>query len=155
RAEAGAADDEPSVEAEGVVDREAGLRVGDRGDVGDAALVAQPVLLPSRLVDVRGAAARRSGPGRLRPPPLAAVAHQGGAAHGGDELGRARIADAAGEDQAVAVAVIAGRDRDGDAAVLVVALEVLLAGKLAAAPIAVRDRVGPQRDRRIDRRPEV
>ena len=54
-----AADDEQAAVAVGVVDRHAGVRVGDRGDVGDHALGAAGVVLPRRLGDEGRATAAR------------------------------------------------------------------------------------------------
>src|SRR5205807_2516024 len=110
--EARPADYEPSVEPERVIDGEPGVRIRDRRDVRDGALGAEPVLLPARLVDVGGAAAGRARPRGLRPAARAAVADQGGAAHRGDELRRAGIAHAPGEDEPVAVPVVARGVRD-------------------------------------------
>ena len=64
---AGAAVDRPAAAAVGVVDRDAGVRVGDRGDVGDRCACAQPVSrLPGRLGVVRRAAAAGAGSRRSR-----------------------------------------------------------------------------------------
>src|SRR5207237_10266693 len=107
------------------------------------------------VVDVGGAAARRPRPGRLRPTAFVGVADQRGAAHGGDELGRARIAHAADQGETIPVAVVARGNRDRDAGVLVETLEVLLAGELPPAPVAVRDGVRAEGDGRVDARAEV
>src|SRR6267143_717454 len=138
-----------------VVHGQPGVRIGDRRDVRDAPLVAEPILLPSGLVDVRRAAARRTGPRSLAPSPLVVVAHERSAADRGHELGRAGIAYAPGQDEAVPIAVVARRDGDRHAAVVVVALEQLLAGELAAAAVAVRDGVGSERDGSVDAGTEV
>src|SRR4051812_24299474 len=135
RAEARATDDEPPAEAERVVYGQPGVRIGDRCDVRDAPLVAEPILLPSGLVDVRRAAARRASPRSLGPAPLVAVRDERGAANRGHELGRARIAHAPGQDEPVPVTVVARRDGDRHAAVVVVALEILLAREFAAAAV--------------------
>src|SRR5882724_777032 len=136
RAEARPADHEPSLEAERVVHGEPGLRIRDCGDVRDGAQIAEPVLLPARLADVRGTAAGRARPRGFRPAARAGVADQRRAADRGHELRRAGIAHAADEDAPVAVPVVARRDRDRHAGVPEVTLEELLAGELAAAAVA-------------------
>src|SRR6266536_1775351 len=95
----------------------------------------------ARLVDVRRAAARRAVPCGLGPAARARVADEGRAANRDHVLRRRRVADAADQDRAVAVAVVAGGEQHRDAQVAVVRLEQPLGGELAPAVVAVRDRV--------------
>src|ERR1044071_4812761 len=120
------------------VDRDAGVGIGDRGDVVHHLGRASGVVLPGRLGGQLAATADRVDPGRLGPAAEGARGGQRGAADGNDVLGRRR------ELRALAKADVAGaRDQHDVFAVVVVRLVVRVTGELVAA-VAVADHVGAE-----------
>jgi hypothetical protein len=111
RCDAGAAEHEPAAEAlvgEAVVDRDTGVRIGDRGDVRDRALRASRAV---RRLSGQGrvpgrAAAAGTAPRRLRPASGRAGVPERGTPDGRNVVRRRRELDS------VAAVTRAGRDRD-------------------------------------------
>src|SRR5262249_18746068 len=147
--DAGAAEDHPTGAVVGVIDGDAGTRIGDGRDVGDRAAAAPGVGLPARLGNESAAAAAGAAPDHLAPAAATAgIAREARAARGGD-------GGQGGRELAVAVAAVAGAGGDGVAGMVEMSVsETDLAGPLAAA-VAVTDGVGAEDRRAVDRRAQV
>src|SRR5262249_50051031 len=140
---AGATDDDPAARA-GVVDGEAGIRVGDRRDVGRGALRAGRLRLVARLRLEQAARAAGAAPRGLGPAARAGRRLQAGAADGGDAVRSARIVG-----RRTGVAVVAAGHEDGDARVReVLGIIRQIAAVRRAAP-AVADDVRAQARRPV------
>src|SRR5262249_3444006 len=124
-----------------------GVRVRDRGDVGDGALGAARVRLEAGLGDVLAAAAAAVAPRALCPAARRARLRQRGAADADDVRARGRVLRA--------VAGVTGARGDDDAGVVVVLRVVGGDGAVLAAAVAVRDGVGAERGGRVHGRAEV
>ena len=148
RGGAGAAVDGPAAAAVGLVDGDAGLRVGHRGDVGVGALAAAGGdVLERRLGHRDRAAAAGAAPGGFGPAAGAAALGQRGAADRGDVLRGGRVADA--------VAGVAGAGGDRDARVVEVAGVVAGFAAVLTAAVAVGHVLGAQRHGGVHRGAEV
>src|SRR5262249_52301453 len=128
--------------AVGVVDGDAGVGVGDGGDVRDRTLAAAGVFLEARLGDVRAAAAAAGAPRALGPATGRAGLGQAGAAHGDDVSARSGVLRA--------VAAVARADGDDDARVVEVLRVRAGSRAVLAAAVAVGDGVGAHRGGRVD-----
>src|SRR4051812_20044989 len=148
RCDACAAKDQPAARAVGVIDRDAGARVGHGGDIGDGAPATARVVLPAWLGNIRAASTSGTAPDGLAPAARIRSASQARAAHSSDILRGGRELNA--------IAAIAGADSNSPAGVVEVAVigRGALSAKLAAA-VAIADRVGAQRSSSIDRRSQI
>src|SRR5690348_13615214 len=136
----------------GVVDRDAGGRVGDGRDIGDGPLRAARVRLPGRLRVVGGAAGAgalgAAGlPDALGPAAAVGAGGQGGTADGGHVVGGCRVLGA--------VAGVTRGDGDGDAGVVEVRGVVGGVGGGLRAAVAVGDVLRAQGDGLVHRLAEV
>ena len=147
RGGAGAAHLEPAALAVGVVDRQAGVGIRDRGDVVIGPLRAAGVGLPGRLRVIRRAAragafaAGAAAPHGLGPAARVRRGAERGAADGGHVLRCCRVGDA--------VSVVTGRSGDRHAGMVVVLAVVGCVGGRLRTAVAVGHEVGAERYRGV------